>query len=87
MSNQDLQDSIQNLNNQVAALLATLANPAAPAVAPPTFALSLGTTKSDQIIDYMAQTGTALYEEGCKALYNEEKDKFGPLQRSSYVVH
>ena len=76
MSNQDLQDSIQNLNNQVAALIAALANPAAPAVAPPTFALSTGTAKPDQIIDYTMQTGTALCEEGCKAMYNEEKDKF-----------
>ena len=86
MSQQDLQQSIANLNNQMTQLLqaiqpllagAVVAPPvAATAAQPVTFALSPGTTNPDQLIDFSTRTGQALYDTGRAKLMDDESEKF-----------
>ena len=88
MSQQDLQQSIANLNNQMTRLLqaikpllagAAVALPvAASAPQPVTFALSPGTTNPnpDQLIDFSTHTGQALYDTGRAKLMDDESKKF-----------
>ena len=86
MSQQDLQQSIANLNNQMTQLLqaiqpflaGTAVSPpvAASAPQPVTFALSPGTTNPDQLIDFSTRTGQALYDTGRAKLMDDETAKF-----------
>ncbi len=86
MSQQDLLQSIANLNNQMTQLLqaiqpllagAVVAPPvAATAAQPVTFALSPGTTNPDQLIDFSTRTGQALYDTGRAKLMDDESEKF-----------
>ena len=82
MSQQDLQQSIANLNNQMTQLLQVI-QPllAGAAVAPPVaanapqlviFALSPGTTNPDLLIDFSTRTGQALYDTGRAKLIDDE---------------
>jgi len=79
--NADLTAAIANLNNQMATLVnaiqpllqAQAAN--APAAAAVTFATTPGTYSVTDLIDYSTRTGTNLYEQGTKSLY-EDEEKF-----------
>ena len=85
MSQQDLQQSIANLNNQmnqllqgIQPLLATSSATSPVAAAAPqlvTFALP-GTTNPDQLIDFSTRTGQALYDTGRAKLMDDEAEKF-----------
>lgn len=87
--NEELRDSLANLNNQVAVLTQALtaltnaaAAPPAPVPAVPaapaavTFATTPGTTNQDDLIDYSTRYGAALYEYGAKGLYEKDEEKF-----------
>ena len=86
MSQQDLQQSIANLNNQMTQLLQAIQPLLVGAVvAPPvstttaqsvTFALSPGTTNPDQLIDFSNRAGQALYDTGRAKLMDDESEKF-----------
>ena len=71
----DLNAAIANLNQQMADLLAAL-QPILTGTAPAptaTFATTPGTHSIADIIDYSTRTGTALYEQGIKSLYEDEE--------------
>lgn len=82
--NAALTAAIANLNNQMATLVnaiqpllqAANANANAPAAAAVTFATTPGTYSVTDLIDYSTRTGTNLYEQGIKSLY-EDEEKFG----------
>jgi hypothetical protein len=76
----DLNASITNLNQQMAALIQALqpiltGNAPVAAPTPATFATTPETHTIADIIDYSTRTGTALYEQGIKSLY-EDAEKF-----------
>jgi hypothetical protein len=81
--NANLTAAIANLNNQMATLVnaiqpllqAQAANANAPAAAAVTFATTPGTYSVTDLIDYSTRTGTNLYEQGTKSLY-EDEEKF-----------
>lgn len=75
---QALQNSITNLNNQVNALTTALQQFIASQATntTTTYAATPGTSKVDDLIDYSTRYGAGLYEDGSKALYESEGDKF-----------
>jgi hypothetical protein len=85
----NLNASITNLNQQMAALIQALqliltGNAPAAAPNPATFATTPGTHTVADIIDYSARTGTALYEQGIKSLY-EDEEKFNPQNEKAHA--
>jgi hypothetical protein len=69
--NQAVADLTLQMNNLINALQPILTG-AAPAPAA-SFATTPGTHNVTSIIDYSTRTGTALYQEGSKSLYNEDE--------------
>ena len=86
MSQQDLQQSIANLNNQMTQLLQAIqpllaGAGAAPPVAtttpqPVIFILSPGTTYSDQLTEFFTCTAQSLYDAGRAKLMDDESERF-----------
>jgi hypothetical protein len=71
--NQAVADLATQMNNLINALQPILTGTAPAATT--TFATTPGTHNVTSIIDYSTRTGTALYEEGIKSLY-DDKEKF-----------
>ena len=74
----DLNQAVADLTTQMNNLINSL-QPISTGTAPPTtatFAATPGTHNVTAIIDYSTRTGTALYQEGSKSLF-DEYDKFG----------
>ena len=86
MLQQDLQQSMANLNTQMTQLLQAIqpllagadaaSSFAAAAPQPVAFALSPGTTNPDQLIDFSTRTGQTLYDTGRAKLMDDESEKF-----------
>lgn len=91
--NQELRESVTNLNNamtQFANSLTTLQNAVnnMAAAGPPAavFSTTPGTTRVDALLDYGSRWGLAVYEQGTKGLYERDEDKFDTVNGSPIDV-